>query len=405
MTRTLPFICQQCRTRLLTSELTTKSPSTWQQKRGITRHLERRRPVARMVLSPKVARGDERSGKAGRPSRADVQSPFGGLNQTFAGVSRIVRRSKPAPDFKRSTKSREAPQKVRETFHALKMQRSLAAIPYGHRATVKDKLLEYQSFDDFKLLPDVKQAIYSQALSGMTHLTPTPVQRLAIPALLGQEVHKRRRKAATPADSGPEQFLLAAETGSGKTLAYLLPLAHAIKESEMSDSDIQSYKRAFERRGSMEKEPLGMAQPEVDAPHPTTGRPRAIVLVPTSELVSQVGRVAKSLSHGVKFRTALLSSAYSGQVIRNRLFSPRGIDLVVTTPHLLSSIAESDPNILSRVTHLVIDEADSLLDRSFSPSTSAIVDKVTPSLRQLILCSATIPRSLDSYLNRRYFFI
>lgn len=354
-----------------------------------------------MVLSPKVSRGDETSDKDKKRSRADVQSPFGGLNQTHAGVSRIVR-SRPALEFKRSTKARDAPQKTRETFHALKMQQSLVAIPYGHRVTIKEKLLEYQSFEDFKLLPEVRQAIYSQALSGMTDLVPTPVQRLSIPALLGQDVQKHRRKQVRPPSSGPEQFLLAAETGSGKTLAYLLPLAHAIKESEMSDSDIQSYKEVLERRSNSEKEPLGMAQPEVDAPHPTTGRPRAIVLVPTSELVSQVGRVAKSLSHGVKFRTALLSSAYSGQVIRNRLFSPGGIDLVITTPHLLSSIAESDPNVLSRVTHLVIDEADSLFDRSFNPSTSAILDKVTPSLRQLILCSATIPRSLDSFLNRRY---
>ncbi|KAI7262408.1 P-loop containing nucleoside triphosphate hydrolase protein, partial [Hortaea werneckii] len=73
-----------------------------------------------------------------------------------------------------------------------------------------------------------------------------------------------------------------------------------------------------------------------------------------------------------------------------------------STPHLLSSITESDPNVLSRVTHLVIDEADSLLDRSFSPTTSAIVDRATPSLQQLVLCSATIPRSLDSYVHKRF---
>ncbi|KAI7114795.1 P-loop containing nucleoside triphosphate hydrolase protein, partial [Hortaea werneckii] len=73
-----------------------------------------------------------------------------------------------------------------------------------------------------------------------------------------------------------------------------------------------------------------------------------------------------------------------------------------STPHLLSSITESDPNVLSRVTHLVIDEADSLLDRSFSPTTSAIVDRATPSLQQLVLCSATIPRSLDSYVSKRF---
>jgi ATP-dependent RNA helicase MRH4 len=98
----------------------------------------------------------------------------------------------------------------------------------------------------------------------------------------------------------------------------------------------------------------------------------------------------------------LISSSFSGVVIRNRLFSPGGIDVLISTPHLLASIAESDPNILSRVTHLIIDEADSLMDRGFAPLTSAIIDRSTPSLKQLILCSATIPRSLDTYLRKRF---
>ena len=200
-----------------------------------------------------------------------------------------------------------------------------------------------------------------------------------------------------------EQFLIAAETGSGKTLAYLLPVLDAIKRSEAEDADIEAYKAAVEDKQEKRLNPLELEPPPLtNQPHPTTGRPRAIILVPTAELVTQVGNLAKALSHQVKFRSALLSSSYTGRVIRNRLFAPTGVDLVISTPHLLSSIAESDPNILSRVSHLVIDEADSLLDRSFTSSTSAIIDKATPSLRQLILCSATIPRSLDSYLHRRF---
>jgi ATP-dependent RNA helicase MRH4 len=98
----------------------------------------------------------------------------------------------------------------------------------------------------------------------------------------------------------------------------------------------------------------------------------------------------------------MISSNFTGKVIRNRLFSPGGLDILVSTPHLLSSIADSDPNILSRVTHLIVDEADSLLDRGFSPLTQAIIDRANPSLKQLILCSATIPRSMDSFLHKRF---
>jgi ATP-dependent RNA helicase MRH4 len=78
------------------------------------------------------------------------------------------------------------------------------------------------------------------------------------------------------------------------------------------------------------------------------------------------------------------------------------VDVIICTPPLLASIAESNPNILSRVTHLVVDEADSLFDRSFKPSTTEILDKATPSLKKLVLCSATIPRYLDKYLASRY---
>ena len=401
MTTGLPSLCRSCQAWILSSPQYAKFRLLWQHSRGIAQQVERRRPAARMVLSAKVTGGDDDAARNGRSSRARIQSPFGGLNQTNAGVTGDVRR-RTTRETLTSTNGRERPQKERETFHALKMQRALATIPYGHRATVKEKLQEYDSFDDFRLLSVVQESIRSQVLSGLTDLVPTPVQRLSIPALLGQDSQKRRRKQTVEsADSGQEQFLIAAETGSGKTLAYLLPLAHVIKESESNDPDVQTYHDMLEKRKNSEKESQGII-PEADTPHPTTGRPRAVILVPTAELVSQVGRVAKSLSHGAKFRVALLSSVYSTHVIRNRLFSPGGIDMVITTPHLLSSIAETDPNVLSRVTHLVIDEADSLLDRSFSPSTSAVLDRTSPSLRQLILCSATIPRSLDSFLNRRY---
>src|SRR3569833_749789 len=90
------------------------------------------------------------------------------------------------------------------------------------------------------------------------------------------------------------------------------------------------------------------------------------------------------------------------KVIERNLFSTIGVDLVVATPLLLASIADSDPNVLSRVTHLVIDEADSLLDRSFSPVTTKIIDRAKPSLQQLIFCSATIPKRLDSYIGEEY---
>lgn len=233
------------------------------------------------------------------------------------------------------------------------------------------------------------------------------MQRLAIPALLGSE-EKRSNQHFGESLTGRKDiptYLLAAETGSGKTLAYVLPVIDAIKRAELDEAEHARKQAMIEQRRQQEKARNTMFEvepPEADQPDPNTARPRAIILVPTAELVEQVGRLVKSLSHTIKYRTALLSASYSGTVIRNRLFTTGGIDIVISTPHLLTSITESDPNILARVTHLVIDEADSLLDRSFSPTTSVIIDRSMPSLHQLIMCSATIPRSLDTYLQRRF---
>ena len=298
-----------------------------------------------------------------------------------------------------SAKSQRDEKERKGPYKALKMHRALDIIPYGRRNAVKQKIREIESFDEFPLAPTVKEAVYTQALPGKVDVSPTPIQRLAIPTLLGDEKQRRHREERKEM----EQVLLAAETGSGKTLAYLLPVLDALKRAEAIDEEAESKRQAEEEERKKNQSPTEVDPPPLsNAPHPTTGRPRVIILVPTAELVTQVGMLAKSLSHTIKFRSALLSSAYTGKVIRNRLFTPTGIDLLISTPHLLSSIIESDPNIVSRVTHLVIDEADSLLDRSFAPSTSAIIDRATPSLRQLILCSATIPRSLDSYLRNRF---
>ncbi len=358
-----------------------------------------------MTLSPKVSRPTERTAPSGRPVNRRSNSPFGGMNLTESNIRHEPHRRSDAV-LRRAAGGKERPQKSKSDsgpFKALKMQRALSAISYGHRNSVKARISDTNAFEAFHFLPIVKESITTQALPGLDDVTPTPVQRLAIPALLGQNVGLSRGRRPKDGRKDLEQFLIAAETGSGKTLAYLLPVLDAIKRAETIEMEMQAKNHALEEEQRKNRNPFELESPPLsNRPHPTTGRPRAIILLPTAELVNQVGSLAKLLSHTIKFRSALISSSYSGKVIRNRIFAPTGIDVLISTPHLLSSIAESDPNILSRVSHLVIDEADSLLDRSFAPSTSAIIDKATPSLRQLILCSATIPRSLDSFLRKRF---
>ena len=308
---------------------------------------------------------------------------------------------------KEPSKARTESRKEEPLFHALKMQATLTPLAYSQRSVIKEKLDLIHSFDQFNLLPAVQSAVYTQALSGMTNIVPTPAQKLAIPALLSRkgeyENTRKKRDDDTPNYS---QFLIAAETGSGKTLAYLLPVVDAIKQQEVIDiaeAKEREMKEELEKAENKKNNVLEIAPPELsNQPHSTMARPRAIILLPSSELVTQVGGVVKLLSHTIKYRSAPISAAHTPNRIRNRLYDIKGIDIIVSTPHLISSIADKDPNILSRVTHLIVDEADSLLDRSFAPTTSAIIDRVAPSLKQLILCSATIPRSLDSFLDKRF---
>ncbi|KAI2637382.1 ATP-dependent RNA helicase mrh-4, mitochondrial [Xylaria nigripes] len=357
----------------------------------------KRTTPSRMVLSKRVALPPSRRDGDSKDRRGfDRRSvgPFGGMNQTVARIREDKRR--PQHSSRQDSYKKPAQDYGSRRVKAMKMQSSLTSISYGQRARTKAGVVDLDSFDKLDLLPELKSAVAEDALKGMVNTKPTPIQRLAIPALLGTVTSRRQSKSGTTG-SGRQEFLLAAETGSGKTLAYLLPAINAMKKAEAADDDIRSYRAAFEAQRAAMQEP-GYQGPREFDPHPTSARPRVIVLVPTAELVDQITAVAKSLSHMGKFKVSSFSASVSPIVIHNNMYSPRGIDMVVATPHLLASMANSDPNILSRVSHLIIDEADSLFDRSFSPVTLSILDRALPSVKQLILCSATIPQRLDKYL-------
>ncbi|KKK17779.1 hypothetical protein P175DRAFT_0559400 [Aspergillus ochraceoroseus IBT 24754] len=358
-----------------------------------------RRTASRMSLSPNVAKSSIKPKRSGR----DHAGPFAGMNQTEARI-RGAPRPRSSAALKRTGDSEESSTKSDSPLYkALKMQTTLAPVSYGRRTAIKNKLAEITSFDQFPLLPVVRNSILSQALPGIVDAVPTPIQRLAIPRLLQDAPARKKSTKIDEDDPQYDQFLLAAETGSGKTLAYLIPLVDAIKRQEAEDKILerrQEEEKAREAEERMKEKALDI-EPEMP-PLSNAGRPRVVILVPTAELVAQVGVKVKAFAHTVKYRSGMISSNLTPRRIKSTLFNPEGIDILVTTPHLLASIAKTEPYVLSRVSHLVLDEADSLMDRSFLPTTSEVISKAAPSLQKLILCSATIPRSLDNQLRKRY---
>ena len=329
MSRAIQPLCLLCQHKFLTRRFAPTHVRPWQSSRTMAQK-QRRRSPSRMTLSPKVASPVKPTTTSENSTREDRNSPFGGMNMKSAQITRAPNR-RSAAEIKRSSGGREIPQKEerdnQDTFKALKMQRALTPVSYKKRASVKESISEIESFDQFELLPVIKGSIAKQALTGLDYITPTPIQRLAIPTLLGQSLGRRQRSPQVEKE-GMEQFLIAAETGSGKTLAYLLPVLDAIKKAEVVDAEVEAVEQAEKEEKRKTNNYYVEPPPLSDRPHPTTGRPRAIILLPTSELVTQVGTLAKALSphHQVPLLSTFVSlhrSRHSKPSVRpNRHRSP-----------------------------------------------------------------------------------
>jgi len=354
----------------------------------------RRRP-SRFTLSSRVAE---------RPvERKREPEPIHGMNRTEANIPRPLWRNRRSwsGGYGR-VEGRFSKNEKLDPKH-MRMAQSLGVVSRAQRDEVRSEIDKWLSFDDFDLLPSIKEGIIKGALEGLDTVEPSPVQKLVIPVLTGQVT--RRHKHTTNGKNPYETFLIAAETGSGKTLSYVAPILDSLKRSEEDSRKNGRAEANVERVPTPEAPIKELFDLEIPITEPKEdkenyGKPRAIILVPTSELVTQIAGVVKSISHIAKFRTTMISSSFTGTVIRNRLFSGP-LDVLVSTPYLLFSLAEASPKVLSKCTHLVADEADSLFDREFVQITTSIIERAH-ALKKLILCSATIPKSLDTRLRKFY---
>ena len=188
------------------------------------------------------------------------------------------------------------------------------------------------SFEQFGL-----PAALLRAVQEIGYTVPTPIQTAAIPA-----VHDGR------------DLLAAAQTGTGKTAAFALPLLQRL---------------------------------DAEQPNPRGSRaPRLLVLVPTRELAAQVGQSFEDFGRHLHQRTILI---FGGVSPRPQLDALRqGVDIIVATPgRLLDHINERAVD-LTKVRHLVLDEADRMLDMGFIRDIRRVL-AVLPKQRQNLLFSAT----------------
>jgi ATP-dependent RNA helicase RhlE len=188
------------------------------------------------------------------------------------------------------------------------------------------------SFDALGLEAELVRAVQS-----LGYDAPTPIQRSSVaPVLSGRDL------------------LAAAQTGTGKTAAFALPLLQR----------------------------LHIAQPQPRGPR----APRMLVLVPTRELAAQVGESFVRLGRHLHQRTVLI---FGGVGPRPQVDALRaGCDIVVATPGRLLDHAATRSIDLSRIAHLVLDEADRMLDMGFIRDIRRVL-ALLPRERQNLLYSAT----------------
>jgi superfamily II DNA/RNA helicase len=150
-----------------------------------------------------------------------------------------------------------------------------------------------------------------------------------------------------------------AQTGGGKTLAFGLPLLARLGASNS--------KR-------------------------TPKAPRALVLVPTRELATQVADELRPLGEtlGLKLACVFGGAPYGKQIDA----LARGVDLVVATPGRLIDLLDKGACTLRAVEIAVLDEADHMADLGFMPAVVTLLDQTDPD-GQRLLFSATLDRGVD----------
>ncbi len=191
-------------------------------------------------------------------------------------------------------------------------------------------------------------AALSASLSAGGIREPFPIQTATLPdSLRGRDVLGRGR------------------TGSGKTLAFAIPAVVRLAA------------------GTARTRP---------------GAPRAIVLVPTRELATQVHQTVAPLARAMGL-TAMTIFGGVGQGPQVSALK-RGTDIVVATPGRLEDLIAQGHCRLSAVEVTVLDEADHMADLGFLPAVRRLLDQ-TPQGTQRLLFSATLDGGID-VLVRRY---
>ncbi|KAL3786028.1 hypothetical protein ACHAW5_008641 [Stephanodiscus triporus] len=211
----------------------------------------------------------------------------------------------------------------------------------------------YQTFD----APGCREKILGELISHCTvanaFTRPTPIQAQCWPVLLSCDSKTGRHRDAVGI----------AETGSGKTLAFSMPAL-----------SLMSRERSLANK---------------------SGRPpRMLVLAPTRELAMQSQKVLEEFGKVVNLTSTVIYGGVPKPPQKDAL--RRGVDCIVCTPGRLKDLVNEGVCDLGKVRHLVLDEADRMLDMGFEEDVRYIISMCPArEARQTAMFSATWPAAIQ----------
>lgn len=185
-----------------------------------------------------------------------------------------------------------------------------------------------------------------EGLYSMGYKQPTPIQQQAIPVILNNK-----------------DLIACAQTGTGKTAAYLLPIIEHILSAE-------------------------------------TRHLNTLIIAPTRELVLQIDQQIDGMGYFCSVGSIAIYGGNDGIAWSNQKHAlEEGVDIVCATPGRLMALLQSGDINFEHLQHLVLDEADRMLDMGFFDDIKTIINYL-PKKRQTIMFSATMPPKIRQLANQ-----
>ena len=198
-----------------------------------------------------------------------------------------------------------------------------------------------QTFSDFNFNKGLMEG-----LDAMGFQKPTPIQQEAIPHILNHS-----------------DMIACAQTGTGKTAAFLLPIIHKI----ITDPG--------------------------DYIH-------TLIIVPTRELAIQIDEAFQGFAYFTNVTaTAIYGGADGNSFEQEKKALTQGTNIIIATPGRLLSHLNQKYVKFEKVQHLILDEADRMLDMGFSDDLNKIFSFL-PAQKQTLLFSATMPAKIREMAKR-----